>query len=408
MVTRTGGLVAACAVALVFAGRLLGLLELYLLGASAGILLVLCMLLVSRTHLQLELSRQVHPARVHADADSRVEVLVANRGERRTPLLRLKDQVSGTRGAEVLLGPIGPEMEAVAAYRLPTRNRGRLTVGPLSVVVTDPFGLAAVSTAAAGPTHVTVYPRVEVIAPLSRTTGDDPRTGLDRASALGQSGGEFYAVRPYFVGDELRRVHWPSTARHDELMVRQHELPRQGRATVLLDTRAATHTAESFELAVSGAASVVVACWRNGDQVRLVTTTGSDSGFARGGAQLLAILEHLAIVEPSHARPGQLVRTIDRLARSADGAVAAIATDAAAPDLALLSRLRRSFGLAVIALFERSADQPARNEGPSVDPGVVRVTADNPFAGAWNRAMAAATEASRLPRLATPVVVAEL
>ena len=48
----------------------------------------------------------------------------------------------------------------------------------------------------------------------------------------------------------MRRVHWPATAHHDELMIRQHELPWQERTTVLLDVRA--HVSESFELAVAG------------------------------------------------------------------------------------------------------------------------------------------------------------
>ncbi len=70
------------------------------------------------------------------------------------------------------------------------------------------------------------------------TTGNDPLAGAEHPNALGRGGEDFYALRHYVVGDDLRRVHWPSTARHDELMVRQDELPWQGRATVLVDVRA--------------------------------------------------------------------------------------------------------------------------------------------------------------------------
>ena len=62
---------------------------------------------------------------------------------------------------------------------------------------------------------------------------------------LGRSGDEFYSLRPYVVGDDLRRVHWPSTARRDELIVRQDERHWQGRTTVLLDVRRAVHTPTS-------------------------------------------------------------------------------------------------------------------------------------------------------------------
>ncbi len=81
------------------------------------------------------------------------------------------------------------------------------------------------------------------------------------------------------MGDDLRRVHWPSTARRDELTVRQDERHQQGRTTVLLDVRRAVHTDVSFERAVSAAASLLVAATVRGDEVRLVATDGTDSGY---------------------------------------------------------------------------------------------------------------------------------
>ena len=66
---------------------------------------------------------------------------------------------------------------------------------------------------------------------------DDPHAGADHPNVLGQGGEDFYTLREYVVGDDLRRVHWASTARRGELMVRQDEVPWQGRATVLLDAR---------------------------------------------------------------------------------------------------------------------------------------------------------------------------
>ncbi len=83
---------------------------------------------------------------------------------------------------------------------------------------------------------------------------------LARAAAV--SGEDDIATREYRDGDDLRRVHWRSTAKRGELMVRREEQPRQMRATVLLDARARGHRgdgpASSFEWAVSAAASVAV------------------------------------------------------------------------------------------------------------------------------------------------------
>ena len=109
----------------------------------------------------------------------------------------------------------------------------------------------------------------------------------------------------YVVGDDLRRVHWAATARHDDLMVRQDELPWQGRATVVIDTRAAAHTPETFERAVSAAASVVTAAARRQDLVRLVSLDGADSGFAGGHSHAEALLEHLACIEPTTDAPAR-------------------------------------------------------------------------------------------------------
>ena len=113
------------------------------------------------------------------------------------------------------------------------------------------------------------------------TTGNDPLAGAEHPNSLGRGGEDFYALREYVVGDDLRRVHWPSTARHDDLMVRQDELPWQGRATVLVDVRASTNTAESLELVISAAASIVASSARRQDLVRLVVDRRRRLGLRR-------------------------------------------------------------------------------------------------------------------------------
>ena len=148
----------------------------------------------------------------------------------------------------------------------------------------DPFGLTAAEVEGAGVTELVVYPRIDPIVALPVASGHDPQATARHPNALGRAGDDFYALRPYQVGDDLRRVHWPATAHHDELMIRQHELPWQERTTVLLDVRATAHVNESFELAVSAAASILNACSDRGDQVRLITTAGSDSGFEGAAA----------------------------------------------------------------------------------------------------------------------------
>jgi uncharacterized protein (DUF58 family) len=389
MLTRTGWLAAGGALVALVVGRLFGVQELFVIGTGGAGLVVLAALRVGLARLRLEVARELHPPRVHAGTPSRVELQVRNVGTRRTPVLHLQDPVTGTAGADLLLAPLRPGESARAAYRLPTERRGVLTVGPLDVVVTDPFGLAALATAAATATELTVYPKVDDIVAIPFTSGHDPHAGAEHPNALGRTGEDFYALRPYVVGDDLRRVHWPSTARRDELLVRQDELPWQGRVTVLLDVRRTTHTADSLELAVSAAASVVTASWNRRDLVRLVTTDGSDSGFGAGSAHVEAIMEHLATVPPTPA--GTLRGVLDALSRSeGGGALVLIVAGAPAAEVPAVARLRRRFGSLTTVMFEPSSWGGRSSGHPLPAPAtgnVVRVTGDRPFADTWNTVM---------------------
>lgn len=383
MLTRQGWLVALGVVVLLLAGRLLGLVELFALGVVAAVLLAGAVLVVTAARLDLEVGRAIHPARVNVGTPTRVELTVRNTRASRTPVLRLRDPVSGTRGADLLVSPLGRGERTVAAYRLPTERRGLVQVGPLEVVVGDPFGLTNLSTVAAPSVEMTVFPHIDTIDPLPYTTGHDPLAGARRPNSLGRTGEDFYALRPYAMGDDLRRVHWPSSARHDELLVRQNELPWQGRTTVLLDVRKAAHVGESLEVAVSAAASIVAATARRHDLIRLVTSAGSDSDFAPGSDHVDAIMQHLAVV-PASAN-GSLRQSIEMLGRhSTGGALVVLVAEVPAEDLRAAARLRSRYGSLTIVQIDRSAWDPSAAVGPPPPIAVLRVTRDAPFAPTWN------------------------
>jgi uncharacterized protein (DUF58 family) len=383
VLTRQGWLVAAAAAILLGGGRFLGLLELFALGVIVTVLLLLSAVLVHAARLDLEVGRVLHPSKVHVGTPSRVEVSVRNLRGSRTPVLRLRDPVSGTRGADLLVPPLTKGQRTVAAYRLPTDRRGLVQVGPLDVIVVDPFGLVQVATSGAPEVQLTVLPHVDDIAPLPYTTAHDPQAGVRQLNALGRTGEEFYALRPYVVGDDMRRVHWQSSARLDELVVRQNELPWQGRTTVLLDVRGAAHEGESIEVAVSAAASMVMATARRQDLLRLVTTDGSDSGFGAGGDHLSATMEHLAVVGTSGG--GSLTRTLEQLTqRSGGGALIAVVADVPADDLRALRAMRTRYGSVTIVHLDRSAWDPRAPVGQPVDGRAMHITREAPFATTWN------------------------
>ena len=398
MITGRGWTLLIGAAVLWVAGRALGAVDLYVLGTGAAALVGLAILLARLPGPRLDVRRELHPPRVYAGTESRVELIVRNAGSRRTPVFGLRDPFDGgRRQAKFLVSPLSPAESARAAYRLPTERRGIFTLGPLEASVSDPFGLASRTLRVAPASELTVYPRVDSIAPLPHTRGDDPLSGADHPTGVALSGEDFYALRAYEVGDDLRRVHWPSTARLDELMIRQNEMPWQARVTVLLDVRRHAHGGESLELAVSAAASVVAACWQRGSLVRLVTTDGVDSGYGSQHAHVEAIMETLASV--GLTRDDRLSAVLGSLTRpgNAGGLVALFTAEAPDSDVQNIARLQFRFASLTVVLFDRSAYDPNapadRKRAPAVSAGLVRVDGGQPFATAWNQAFSGRTTA---------------
>lgn len=379
--TRTGLIVGVASAALVLLGRLLGLTELYAIGAAIGLLAVVCGLWVALRRLDIAVTRSVRPSRVHAGNPCTVEIQLRNRSGRATPVLRLLDPVTGTAGADLMLAPIGLRKTTSVAYRLPTTKRGIVAVGPMQVAMSDPFGLTSTRSPAAPPVEVTVLPRVDEIPPLPRSVGPDP-DGSAETGSLGRSGEDFAALRPYIVGDDLRRVHWPSSARTGDLLVRQHDVPWQGRVCVVLDLRRQSADDVTFERVVSAAASVLRAHIRRGDHVRLVTTTGVDSGYGLGASHLDGLLEHLAVVARTTA--GSLRMAMELVERGASGAVVLVTGTISGGDVELFERSGRAVSLRRLVRFDgaQRLTTARRSEVLGVGPA-------EEFATAWSESTGA-------------------
>jgi uncharacterized protein (DUF58 family) len=187
--------------------------------------------------------------------------------------------------------------------------------------------------------------------------------------------------------------------------VRQQEQPWQGRTTVLLDVRRSTHDTVSFEAAVSAAASIITANGARRDLVRLAATDGADSGFAAGSAHLQALLEHLAVVEPSGG--ASLRAMLDLLHRDGQGALIVVVAETTGDELASTARLRQRFGMITVVQVEkgRVATSGRYEQQPAIAAArasLIRVTRDTPFATAWDRAMAAAASQRSSVRTGSP------
>src|SRR5215469_6205290 len=218
-----------------------------------------------------------------------------------------------------------------------------LVIGPLRVRVADSFGLVEINRAFATTSTVTVTPK---IIPLARPQLAGNWLGGDEGrSSIAATGDDDVVPRAYQTGDALRRVHWRSTARYGELMVRREEQHWRNTATLFIDTRRLAHpTTASFELAVTVAASVGVHVAGEGFDAQLVT----DAGVIPCQGQFQdALLDALAVIRPSReanlhaginalrAGRGQLIAVLGRLTTEQAREIAATRRGAA-PAMALV------------------------------------------------------------------------
>lgn len=279
---------------------------------------VVTVLLVARTHYRIAVTRSVQPARVPAGTQANVRLRLENVGRMPTGPLLLEDRIPyalGTR-PRFVLDRMSARWRREVSYPVRSDVRGRFPIGPLSLRVSDPFGLVELTRSFKNSDALLVTPHV-VRLPSGRLTGEWAATGETRARAVNADGEEDVTVREYRHGDDLRRVHWRSSARRGQLMVRREEQPWQSRATLFLDTRRIGHRGSgptsSFEWAVSAAASVGLHLLRRGYALRLLTDAGvsvsighRDSGLEDGAESML--LDALAVV--GHSNVGRLDQSV--------------------------------------------------------------------------------------------------
>lgn len=279
--------------------RVLGSPDLHMAAVGLAVLPLLATAVVRLLPHDLAASRRLSARRAFPGSAVRVDVEVRNGGRGPTPLLLLQDALPAGLGrpARAVLGGIPPRERHAVSYEVRCRARGRHLVGPLTAQVGDPFDLARVRLEFPGQDELVVYPVVEDL-DLPRLSATAGGGGSSATRQLFRSGEEFYTMRPYELGDDLRRIHWPSTARSGQLMIRQEEAARRSVVTVLLDTRSsALAPGDQFEKAVSAAASVCVAYERAGFSLRLATVDLAPTAVAAEQA-----LEVLALAEPSGGR----------------------------------------------------------------------------------------------------------
>jgi uncharacterized protein (DUF58 family) len=339
---------------------------------------------VRRTVPRVAVERRISPSQVH-DGD-RAVVEVGIKGRRNLQHVVVEDVVHGLGAARFVADRVDSGEPMVARYEVLCRPRGIYRVGPAGVVVRDPLAMAESGGAVGRADRLVVYPAVEDLFGLPVVRGQDPTNNTSQAN-FSQTGGEdFFTLREYQQGDDLRRVHWPSSAKRDELMIRQLEMPWQSRALVLLDPRAGSYTGpEAFEHAVRGAASAVRHLFQAGFNPTLWTGGADGTSVATAENYALA-MEELATVQ---AVADVDVRTlVSRMRRSgmSGGALVMVTGTPDDTDLAVFRMLSRDYLKTVLmAVAQKQNEAILQLRRAGAIPVVAGVGAT--WAPAWREAM---------------------
>ncbi|MFD5662649.1 DUF58 domain-containing protein, partial [Streptomyces hirsutus] len=236
LTTRGRSFLAAGAAAAVCA-YVLGQSDLLRVGLLLAVLPLVCAGVLYRTRYRVAGSRRLSPSRVPAGSESRVHLRMENVSRMPTGLLMLQDRVPYVLGPRprFVLDRVEAGGRREVSYRVRSDLRGRYPLGPLQLRLSDPFGMCELTRSFSTYDTLTVIPRVEPLPPV-RLSGEVKGHGDGRQRSLALAGEDDLIPRGYRYGDDLRRVHWRSTARYGELMVRREEQPQRARCSVLLDT----------------------------------------------------------------------------------------------------------------------------------------------------------------------------
>lgn len=283
LTTRASCLLAAGLTAIA-CGLLLGELDLVRAGVLAAVVPGIAAVVVQRARVQIANQRSVEPRQAQAGDAVTVHLMISNRSRLRTGTLMLEDQLPDRIAgrARFVLDPLGGHESRMVSYRIPALARGIYRTGPLRIRLTDPFRMIDITRSFTSTDEFVVAPVIDQLPALEPARTDELGDSAGSHS-IGTHGADDQSTREYRIGDDLRKIHWRSSARVGALMVRQEERPWRGQSTVLLDLRSAAHATapetpvgtdprltSSLEWAVSAAASVAARLLAAGRETSLL------------------------------------------------------------------------------------------------------------------------------------------
>jgi uncharacterized protein (DUF58 family) len=243
--------------------------------AELAVLAMACVLLLAASALfmigttKLEVRAVVEPPRVTVGEPLTGELSVRNAAKGPLAAAQLEFPI-GAGGVSFDLPPMLPGKTHGEVFSVPTGRRGVIVVGPVRSVRGDPMGLFRRELEWTRPTEVFVHPRVTPLAPLGAGLIRDLEGNT--AQSVSTSDFSFQSLREYVPGDDLRHVHWRSSARHGQLLVRQFLDTRRSHLTAVVDGLPDAYRSEDdYEAAISVAASLLVRALRDGYDVSFLS-----------------------------------------------------------------------------------------------------------------------------------------
>jgi uncharacterized protein (DUF58 family) len=380
MPTTRGWALAAAAAASYPAAWLLSYPELLVLAAAATLAVAAAWLRLLRP-MPIRAYRDIAPPKVPRGDPALAVLTCAHRGRLGLGPVRAADRC-GAGEVVVDLPPLRPGRSHTTSYFLPTTRRGHIPIGPLRLTATDPLGLVRRTRTCGAQLTLFVQPRTVPLAALPSgrmASPEGPRSDRSSGGTIA-----FHSLRPYLFGDDLRHIHWRTTARTNTLMVRQLVDTILPRTVVLLDVRASAYPIDNdFELAVDVAASVSAAAAASGFPVSVFGGDQrlSDVDDSRG---LAGLLDELALVE---TRPDTVAAGLARALTTvrparAGGSLTVVTGGGTAGELSAVTATRPHYERVVVVRV--GGEPPTR---PLLLPLAVLDVADlNSFARAWRRA----------------------
>lgn len=327
----------------------------------------------------LEIERTIEPTRVTRGEVSLGLLTVRNPGHIAVSPTAGEDHC-GDETVAVAVPRLAPGATSHTTYALPTDHRAILEVGPLTIARQDPFGLWRTTQRMGVTERLWIHPVLHSLAtiPTGRTRTLD---GPDR-DALPHGSITFHALREYLPGDDLRHVHWRSSARTGTLMVREHVDTSLPQVTLVLDASAECYSENEFEEAVEVAASIAVTATYARLPVRIVVSSGESIQGRGEVSDAAGMLDLFAGVK--RAPHGSLFDTASQLARASRGDVLLVVSGAASIDQMIsVGALGNRYSGGVVTIVSENADEVQVPVPPRLR--IIRVRRASEFPMLWEQ-----------------------